>query len=302
MYRLGLMLFVGGCTVVFVDEPPQPAETDADSKAGTKDTSTTTHYKMLSVGAKHLCALDGDKQVKCWGDDEKAVSVPALDFTYVTAGPGYSCGVTNEKVECWGSESPGSPDHSDGIASVHGASGFACALSTGKEVTCWGPEAEAPTVKYAESIDAGGKHACAITRSDPDNGFQANQWACWGAEATNQFPSDENLAFKALDVAKDHTCAISDSPATLCLPENVQTKEEFVSIAAAPNFACGLNMKKKIKCWGVDNSDAPQVPEDEWVYVAASATEDWACGIAVDQASDNRKIKCWGSALPNQLP
>ena len=296
-----LVLFLGSCTVVFVDKPPTTPDTDSDTP---QDTSDQSYYRMVSVGPKHVCALDARWQITCWGDDEKAVSVPDNVYTWVAAGPGYSCGVVDEDVECWGSESPGNTTHPDGISTVVAATDFACALSFSNEVVCWGPQAPAPAVKLATSIDAGGKHACAITMDDPSNTVEADKWVCWGVEAAGQSPStSDNRTFKAVSVAKNHTCAMSgDSPSVLCLPENVEVDGEFVAVATGPAYACGLNKRDKIDCWEADDTTAPQPPEEQWGFVAASATEDWACGITVNDENTSNKVKCWGNSLPNYLP
>jgi alpha-tubulin suppressor-like RCC1 family protein len=74
------------------------------------------------VGSFHACALTGDGQAYCWGNnqfgqlgDSSVVSksfptavVGGLHFTSIAAGVAHTCGTTSDgSVACWGSNLAG---------------------------------------------------------------------------------------------------------------------------------------------------------------------------------------------------
>lgn len=128
----------------------------------------TLLFASLSVGADHACAVTTTHDAYCWGYNESGqlgsgsstlpIPTPSpvmggLSFASVSAGAGYSCGVTTGNVAyCWGFN----PDGRLGIGAtgnqyapvaVSGglefgsvSAGFhACGLTTGGVAYCWGP-------------------------------------------------------------------------------------------------------------------------------------------------------------------
>ncbi|MBT3222762.1 MAG: hypothetical protein HN348_27110 [Proteobacteria bacterium] len=304
---------LAGCTIIFIDEQPQPVgdgdtdvtsdtDTDTDTDIDTDTDPTDTYYRLISVGTKHLCALDKDAKITCWGDDEKAIDVPEKQYSWVAAGSAFSCGVTDDDVECWGADSPGDTSHPKGVSSVTAGIDFACGLSFTDEVFCWGREDFSPAAKSAIQIDAGGNHVCAIANEDTDMGLADGQWVCWGDDADGQTPPT-TLRFKEVSAAQGHTCGISsDNPLVKCLPQDINVKEEFSTIASALKFACGRTKENEVQCWGFEYHKAPQVPDRLFQFLAASASANWACGITADDGTLTNKILCWGDEVPNHLP
>jgi len=129
---------------------------------------TTLLFSSLSVGTDHACALTTTYDAYCWGYNESGqlgsgsstVPVPTpilvtggLSFASVSAGAGYSCGVTTGNVAyCWGFNPDGrlgigttgnrfAPVAvSGGLDFVSLSAGFhACGVTAGGMAYCWGP-------------------------------------------------------------------------------------------------------------------------------------------------------------------
>src|SRR5215471_5106459 len=74
-------------------------------------------YSQVSAGFAHTCAIDSNGSAWCWGrnnegqlgtgnttSSSKPVAVTGgLKFTDISAGGSSTCGVSNKKIYCWGS-------------------------------------------------------------------------------------------------------------------------------------------------------------------------------------------------------
>jgi hypothetical protein len=91
----------------------------------------------IASGDSHACTLDSKGFSGCWGN---VVSMPSAPFRMISAGVGYSTGVTSEGgVMSWSrdAEIRARPSGKD-FVSVSSWSGFACALRENGTMTCWG--------------------------------------------------------------------------------------------------------------------------------------------------------------------
>lgn len=176
---------------------------------------------QVVAGEAHSCLLTDDKKVLCWGDNtygqlgddsaepnfDIAKEVPGLpEIEFITAGRHHTCALnTSGEVYCWGDNSrlqlgrpssndddiPGIVSGLDGveIIAIDAGAVHTCALSTSKELMCWGSNA------YGERGDENPDYSeipvvVSIDPTDPIERFAAGgvscarmesgQAACWG--------------------------------------------------------------------------------------------------------------------------
>lgn len=176
--------------------------------------SSTLHFKSLSAGGYHTCAVTTEGKAYCWGWDwdgqagigfftDAAVSKPVavattLTFDAVTAGAHHTCGLTTQRLAyCWGS-------------GVYGQLGND---SAGSYNYVPSPVAVVGDVQYA-ALTTGANHTC---------GLVVNGGAlCWGTGplgtavtqvSTSPVAVAGGLRFAALDAGGQHQCGVSlDGP------------------------------------------------------------------------------------------
>jgi hypothetical protein len=224
--------------------------TTSDSASAVPVTGLTGPTATVAVGGAFACAASTTGAAQCWGDDSSgqlgdgpssarfrasAVAVVGLPapVTAVTAGFAFACGRTSAgDVYCWGandrsqlggflgSSSP-TPVHVEGlpqdIRSIAAGQNFACALTSGGAVLCWGDDtlgqlgngsfgslSAAPVqvsglTSGVASISLGGQSACAITF--------AGDLLCWGSNSVAQI-GDPPPTF----------CSLGNLSAPICAP------------------------------------------------------------------------------------
>ena len=176
--------------------------------------ASTLHFKSLSAGGYHTCAVTTDGKGYCWGWDwdgqvgngyftTDPISAPvavtgALRFDAITAGAHHTCAVTTERLAyCWG----GGPYGQLG----NDSSGSYNYIPT--------PVAVVGGVRYT-ALTAGDNHTC---------GLAVNGGAlCWGTGplgtavtrvSTTPVAVAGALRFEALDAGGQHQCGVSlDGP------------------------------------------------------------------------------------------
>jgi uncharacterized protein YjdB len=127
-------------------------------------------FRAIDIGQWHLCGLEFDGRILCWGDptgtsgrgaigDGAGRSRPAptpvsatVSYLAVATGSEHSCGVDSEGAAwCWGSNTSGqlgtgsqsnfAPERVQTtvrFTAITAGQAFTCALSTNGEVFCWG--------------------------------------------------------------------------------------------------------------------------------------------------------------------
>lgn len=196
----------------------------------------TSDVASVSAGAYHTCAVTISGGLKCWGDDSygqlgndvtltsKPTPVDVLGMTSgvasVSAGAYHACAVTAAGgLKCWGRDATGQlgdastsdkPTPVDvrlltsGVASVSAGGAHTCAVTTTRDLKCWGssgfgalgignasgnlttPVAVTGLSSGVTSVSAGGSHACAVTT--------AGDLKCWGWDAYGQLGNDAALS------------------------------------------------------------------------------------------------------------
>ncbi|MEC7113698.1 MAG: RCC1 domain-containing protein, partial [Bacteroidota bacterium] len=76
-------------------------------------TPPETSFQQVSVGYDHVCALEDQTKVQCWGNSHEAKTIPPTNsrFERISAGGEHNCGILSSgRVECWGSNLHGQLD------------------------------------------------------------------------------------------------------------------------------------------------------------------------------------------------
>jgi alpha-tubulin suppressor-like RCC1 family protein len=227
-------------------------------------------WKSVSATFQHTCAIASDDALWCWGRNDggqvgigtdvliAAPSVLAIASPrWVSAGATSTCAIdVDGALWCWGQNDNGQlgngafsaqPERSpirigsDQWQVVDVDAGFACGITAGGRLRCWGTGAAGqlgdgmmmpsatPMAVLVEDFDrtdwvevaAGNSHACARTA--------AGQLYCWGNSSTGQLGRDGDYAvptpieitgelpWAAVATGESHTCAIAADRSLFCM-------------------------------------------------------------------------------------
>ncbi|HJL01140.1 MAG TPA: hypothetical protein RMH85_15935 [Polyangiaceae bacterium LLY-WYZ-15_(1-7)] len=178
----------------------QPDECTDDS-ATTYDCSRTpveaeidaSTIEQMDLGSEHVCALQTDGTVVCWGanfagqlglgntdtGNDTPQAVPGLsDVTQIAVGHEHSCAISGGSVFCWGSNEEGQI----GDGSIEGHSTCTTATTT---VDCLLSPTEVDLEGTAVAVAAGFQTTCALL----DDG---SVW-CWGWNGRRQLGREDRL-------------------------------------------------------------------------------------------------------------
>jgi alpha-tubulin suppressor-like RCC1 family protein len=232
-----------------------------------------------------------------------AVTVTAAAFVSITAGEGFTCGVTTlSETVCWGDN-------------------FFGELGTGNNTPALLPTVTGAFISVSAGL--GSSHACGT--SVAQLGF------CWGANGSGEVGNGSadftvkapaavsgGLTFESLQAGNGSSCGVATNGNAYCwgamseglgdaaattssnTPVLVSGGLTFSVVSAANNFACGLTTDGKIFCWGANdrgqlgrgNQDPGPTPVEVLggrTYTAVSARHQHACAIATGGAA-----YCWG--------
>jgi alpha-tubulin suppressor-like RCC1 family protein len=169
----------------------------------------------LASAGEYACALMTGGTVQCWGDGYGAVPVVVgglSGIVAVAAGIDFACALTSGGgVKCWGANFYGQLGNdstmtstlpvdvvglSSGVVAISAGNEFACAVTAGGGVACWGentygqlgaswnggtsgvPVNVTGLASGIVSIAAGGLHTCALTN--------VGDIVCWGDDMSGQ--------------------------------------------------------------------------------------------------------------------
>ena len=280
------------------------------------------YFKKISSGENHVCGLDEDGFLWCWGINDsgqlgigssgykahasKPVKVNESRWLKVSAGEGHTCGIKeDETLWCWGRNEMG---------------------QLGNSNKGWSQNETKP-VKIDDNIwkdvTAGEAHTCGIK----DDG---TLW-CWGSNYLKQLgdstKKDRSKPAKSTDgkwkkvySGDTYTCGTKENNELWCwgLMEQISvnkvyndpesyTNLSFKYLSAGDHHICGIDDNNSIWCWGevehhwdIDgderfsttpeiNTYPPEQPyEGEWEQVSCGGV--FTCGIKEDGT-----LWCWGA-------
>ncbi|MDR1969834.1 MAG: hypothetical protein LBQ11_00600 [Candidatus Nomurabacteria bacterium] len=254
------------------------------------------HWKQISTGSNHTCAIASDNKAYCWGSNNNGqigdntsgtnrLIPTAVDTTgalsgktilSISVGDSYTCAIASDnKAYCWGLNSDGELGDNSTIRKL---------IPTAVDTT------GALSGKTILSISAGDIHTCAIA-SD-------NKAYCWGGNNNGQIGDNTSSANKLVPTAVDTTGALSG--------------KTILSISAGVYHTCAIASDNKAYCWG-DNSNGrlgdnsttqSLIPVAVYTtgalsgktILSISAGNNHTCAIA----SDNQAY-CWGGNTYSQI-
>lgn len=243
------------------------------------------------------------------------ISVTGLGFVQISAGTGFSCGVTTAGgAKCWGGNAAGRlgtgdtdyrpiPDNvvglTSGVVKVVAGQNHACALTTAGGVKCWGQNtsgqlgrgwAGSSTNALAEDvvglnsgvsdIALGAQHTCAILTS--------GEARCWGQNNTGQLGiGDKNdnsvpvsipgYSFKSITAGIQHTCAVTTDNGAKCWGQ--------ASAGRLGNRVATGTYTSPVDVYGLETGVA-----------SISAGSHHTCAVTT-----NGGAKCWGQGMYGKL-
>ncbi len=178
------------------------------------------------------------------------------DWTAVSAGSGFTCGIKSGALWCWGRGDEGQ-------------------VGLGEPISYSSPnESGASTGSMWSTVSAGHTHTC---------GIHAGDLYCWGDNFYGQLgdgstfpslsipamPTIMGTSFASVAAGREHTCAIDDAGNLLCTGDNAFGELGDGTTNSSTNFI------------GVGGAQAP------WSQVAVG--RDTTCGVA------NGSAYCWGA-------
>jgi alpha-tubulin suppressor-like RCC1 family protein len=230
-------------------------------------------------------------------------------FSDVAAGADHTCGVTQGRLYCWGSNA-----FTQASGRPHGPGGAAPM------------RVELPDL--ALEVTAGQRHTCGLLRG--------GQAYCWGWNQMGQVgagtpdgvrapgPVQGEHDFSAIDAGWNHTCGIAGTR-TLCWgaggqgqlgdgerqdrldPVHVAGDAVFVQVSAGGHHTCGRTADGVAYCWGLNHAGqlgtgstasssvpVPVAGADRFARLSAGFTH--SCGVLVGGG-----VKCWGSNVHGEL-
>lgn len=167
-------------------------------------------------------------------------------------------------LKCWRGDNASFPSGSSQFSSISSGVGFSCGILTNKTVQCWGSKAIANQIqqefgnKSMSSIVAGGSHVCGLDAT----GYL---W-CQGSNESGQSnaPSGSAYEYSKLSLGESHSCAIRQSNGSVVcwggggeFSADATDGISFESIVSGLNFTCGLlTTNYSIICWGPGRPNA----------------------------------------------
>jgi len=245
--------------------------------------ATSAQATTLTVGRRHACLLDANRQAHCWGfnvDGETGTGSGGIDaamipgpklvmgdhrFQSISAGVGATCGVRADGVLlCWGSN-------------IDGVAGSAANDQCGDvaAVRCSTTPVPVDSTRRWKSVSTGTRHACAVDAEGLAH--------CWGTNDVGQVGAYNerrtvvnspirvalpNARLTSIHSGGIHTCAISDQRRLYCwgadawtytdprhyadelVPRQPIPQASFSAVSTGPLHVCALETSGRARCWG----------------------------------------------------
>lgn len=281
------------------------------------------HFKRISAGYGHTCAVAMTGEGWCWGNNGDyqlgegtstwrrypALVSSAFPFAQISAGNYHSCGVTTSHVAlCWGNNERGELGDSSRTA-----------RSIATQVSS--VRGDLPDFR---TLSAGLLHTCGLTISNVAYCWGENSYGGLGDGTTTDrnapAPVTGGLHFKAISAGASHTCALREDGPAVCwganrvgqlgdgtitdreAPMDVASTEHFDEIRAGNEHTCALASGGLVYCWGNNDygqlGDGTNTTRHEPTLVAAgplifrriATGKSHTCALTIDGAA-----YCWGS-------
>ena len=293
--------------------------------------SGLTAVTGVAAGFTHTCAVQGNGDIKCWGNNASGqlgngkattLSEPTavannLNAIGVAVAPGtplnsHSCAVlASGGVQCWG-------------ANNSGQLGNGTVLSTTSPVNVSG-------ISTAVAVVTSTQHSCALLAN--------GSVQCWGINSIGQLGKGVTGAAsfspvtvlnvstaKALSAGSSHTCVVLTGGSVQCwgggfngqlgngttvssaVPVTVAGVSAAVSVVAGASHSCAALTSGTVQCWGLNSSgqlgDGTNVQKLSPVAVVGVTAATLVSGSASNTTCallSSGSLQCWGSGTTGQL-
>ena len=291
----------------------------------------TRWHGTLALGDAHACAINGDREVVCWGSNHtgqlgngttEAASTPVSvvglsDVVEVASGAGgyHTCARRRDgTVSCWGLNSCG--QLGDGAASSCGPS---VVLDTWSSVPV-----QVEGLTDASAISVGQYSSCALRRD--------TTVVCWGlnlagglgngtnVDSGTPVPVSRLMGVVELAVGSGHSCARKSDGKVFCwgmnidgrlgngtatntnTPSPVSRLRGAVAISAGNYHTCALGAGDRVFCWGnnqlrqVENGTLTHALIPTRVPGLMQSTKLAAGALSTCANQSDGSIACWGGS------
>lgn len=231
----------------------------------------STRFVSLSVGSHHVCVVDSDGRLFCWGDGDPTQEI--VDETAPTE-------IT------WPAELGATPSFAEAAVGAH----HTCARTFDGSAYCWGSNEE-------DQVGLGGGGGDLIVDPQPVKAIPAEQWAsidagrdhtCGVATNGEVFCWGGNL-FAQLGTATEE--------ATVALPLNVAVPSAL-TIDSSVGRSCIVSEEGPIWCWGLNFGEPrSQAPPEQWSAFGTGGFS--TCGIT--PGAPGGALWCWGAGASGEL-
>jgi cysteine-rich repeat protein len=237
----------------------------------------------LTAGRAHVCVLDDQGRLKCWGADESG-QLGAGDDAVAVLGPSQVAGQWRPAP----------------TAAIAAGGWHTCAVSVDEDVICWGSnrygqlgtgatgEDRLPPTPVqglggaVATLAAGGPHTCALSGA-------GDLW-CWGSNVSGQLGDGGNVA------RRGHAAPV------LGLADAVK------DVVAGAAHSCALIASGVVQCWGAgkhgqlgDGQSEANVTKPVAVVDLSGVTGLAAGAMHTCAVHDTGAVSCWGSNNRGQL-
>ncbi|RQM24371.1 hypothetical protein B5M09_002581 [Aphanomyces astaci] len=277
-----------------------------------------TQARPMSIGFYHMCAINPQNAMTCWGLNNFGQStVPsAMSFVQVSAYDYHTCALNSTGFpQCWGANytaranSPLSvvSTPAEPMASISAGALHACGVTLTGALRCWGAndfnQSSPPAGQYL-SVSTGFRHACAVS-------FPDQRLACWGNCDNGECdPPNTTIKYVQVSAGDRYTCAVSVANNAMCWGRDLPTMNftavppgqySFVGTSRAGAFSCGLLLNGSAICWG-DRIAYMGLPVNVNFTRLALGTRQ-VCGVTAINPATNTggTLSCYG-ALSSMVP
>jgi cysteine-rich repeat protein len=204
-------------------------------------------FRQVALSEAMGCALAVSGMVACWSGDS---TLPARSetFSQIAADSDQVCGLrVDGGVTCW--DRDGTRFEQDGNFVRVDTSQGVCALSADGEPTCWPAYSAFPSGPYLQMLPAQ-PGLCALR--------QDGQFVCMGT-----LSDPESLSTGLVNVSIARHTIVGLRPNGRVLQYGAWASEpgsapNFIEVAAAEGFGCGLTSDHRVYCWNDLSKMLPQ--------------------------------------------
>jgi alpha-tubulin suppressor-like RCC1 family protein len=263
----------------------------------------------LDAGWRHVCALNEESKVVCWGNNasgQTAVPENLGLVTQVSAGGEHTCAITATGfAKCWGLNTGGQssvPQDLGRVSQISAGYDNTCAVTETGQARCWGLNSYGSSTvpqdlgKVVE-ISTSGFITCSLK--------ETGEVVCWGYKARN---GENNVP---VDLAKsarvstrgNHACALSEERDLRCwgsypfseipLPLNMPNVKK---VSTGAQHTCMIGEDDHAKCWGWNQYGRAVVPQDLGTVSEISAGVSFTCAV-----TEYAQVRCWGDNSEGEL-